>query len=61
MLLLSKKQYASKARYGYVRGIEPVSYVRDIRQRYRAYVDISARRLSQETAGEDPAALAGDG
>ncbi|MGB5650990.1 MAG: transglycosylase SLT domain-containing protein, partial [Sedimenticolaceae bacterium] len=49
MLLLSKKQYASKARYGYVRGIEPVSYVRDIHQRYRAYAEIASNRLSQTT------------
>ncbi len=41
MLLLSKKQYASKARYGYVRGIEPVSYVRNIRSRYRAYTELA--------------------
>lgn len=47
MLLLSKKKYASKARYGYVRGIEPVSYVRNIRQRYRAYVEIAGDKLSQ--------------
>lgn len=46
MLLLSKNKYAKKARYGYVRGIEPVSYVRDIRMRYRAYADISEKRLS---------------
>jgi len=64
MLLLSKKPYASKARYGYVRGIEPVSYVRDIRQRYRAYVDISTRRLSRQDPSlpggptQIPAALA---
>jgi membrane-bound lytic murein transglycosylase F len=59
MLLLSKKPYASKARYGYVRGSEPVSYVRDIRQRYRAYVKIVSRRLSQRAAaGEAQAALA---
>jgi membrane-bound lytic murein transglycosylase F len=58
MLLLSKKQYASKARYGYVRGIEPVSYVRDIRQRYRAYVEISERRLSMNAAN-DPTVMDG--
>ena len=52
MLLLSKKRYASKARYGYVRGIEPVSYVRDIRMRYRAYADITERRLSASVAPE---------
>lgn len=56
MLLLSKKPYASKARYGYVRGTEPVSYVRDIRQRYRAYVEIAGRRLSQPGANREPEA-----
>lgn len=38
ILLLSKRKYASKARHGYVRGREPVNYVREIRQRYRAYL-----------------------
>lgn len=37
MLLLSKRKYARKARHGYVRGREPVNYVRDISNRYRAY------------------------
>ena len=37
MLLLSKKEYASRARHGYVRGHEPVNYVRNIRKRYEAY------------------------
>lgn len=51
MLLLSKKQHAAKARYGYVRGQEPVKYVRQIRQRYNAYVQLTdvneaARQLS---------------
>ena len=41
MLLLSKKKYARKARYGYVNGREPVNYVRDIRQRFEAYVELS--------------------
>jgi membrane-bound lytic murein transglycosylase F len=41
MLLLSKKQYARNARYGYVNGNEPVNYVRDIRQRFEAYLDLS--------------------
>ena len=40
MLLLSKKEYARKARFGYVNGREPVNYVRDIRQRFEAYVDL---------------------
>jgi membrane-bound lytic murein transglycosylase F len=47
MLLLSKKKYAGKARHGYVRGIEPVSYVRNIRQIYRAYVELLEERVSQ--------------
>ncbi len=55
MLLLSKKKYASKARFGYVRGIEPVSYVRNIRQRYRAYVEIAGDKLSQNPDARDQA------
>ncbi|WP_339616276.1 transporter substrate-binding domain-containing protein [uncultured Gilvimarinus sp.] len=38
MLLLSRKEYSSKARFGYVRGTEPVQYVRNIRERYRGYL-----------------------
>ena len=41
MLLLSKREYASKARYGYVRGEEPVKYLRNIRKRYRAYQEVT--------------------
>jgi membrane-bound lytic murein transglycosylase F len=41
MLLLSKKQYARAARYGYVRGEEPVKYVRQIRDRYQAYIALT--------------------
>ena len=37
MLLLSKPEYYRKARHGYVRGREPVAYVRDIRDLYDAY------------------------
>jgi membrane-bound lytic murein transglycosylase F len=36
-LLLSQKKYAKKARYGYVRGIEPVTYVRTIQALYELY------------------------
>jgi membrane-bound lytic murein transglycosylase F len=43
MLLLARDEYASQARHGYVRGQEPVSYVRDIRERYRAYVGMLER------------------
>jgi len=40
MLLLAKKEYARKARFGYVNGHEPVNYVRDIRRRFEAYVEL---------------------
>jgi membrane-bound lytic murein transglycosylase F len=40
MLKLSQAQYARQARHGFVRGREPVGYVRGIRERYRAYVDL---------------------
>ena len=43
MLLLSKREYARKARYGYVRGEEPVKYLRNIRKRYRAYQEVTDR------------------
>jgi len=36
-LLLSKPQYYKKARYGYVRGTEPVSYVKHIQALYKLY------------------------
>lgn len=42
MLLLSKREYARKARYGYVRGEEPVKYLRNIRKRYQAYQEVTA-------------------
>ncbi len=37
MLKLSQRQHFSDAAFGYVRGQEPVNYVRDIRARYQAY------------------------
>lgn len=40
MLLLAKKEYAQSAKHGYVRGHEPVNYVRQIRDRYLAYVKL---------------------
>lgn len=39
MLLLSRPEYARKARHGYCRGSEPVRYVREIRSRYEAYLE----------------------
>ncbi|MEM7565143.1 MAG: transglycosylase SLT domain-containing protein, partial [Pseudomonadota bacterium] len=53
MLLLSKKKYAQNARYGYVNGIEPVNYVRDIRQRFEAYVELSRGLANAETDSEN--------
>ena len=47
MLLLSKKQYAKKARYGFVNGVEPVNYVRQIKTRFEAYVELAGNVLSQ--------------
>ena len=41
MLLLSKRKYFRKARHGYVRGTEPVNYVLEIRDRYRAYIKLA--------------------
>ncbi len=42
MLLLSEREYARQAAHGYVRGREPVDYVRQIRDRFEAYVRLSA-------------------
>ena len=43
MLLLAQNKYALKARYGYVRGEEPVTYIREIRRRYESYQNILKR------------------
>ena len=40
MLLLSQPAYYKNSRFGYVRGSEPVNYVRSIRQRYLSYLEI---------------------
>ncbi len=49
MLLLSKKQYAQKARYGFVNGKEPVNYVRQIKDRFEAYVKLSGSLLGSQS------------
>ena len=54
MLLLSRRDYARKARHGWCRGIEPVRYVREIEARYSAYI---AARQSGKLAGTERAAL----
>ncbi len=38
MLKLSERRHFRNARFGYVRGEEPVDYVRAIRERYEAYI-----------------------
>ncbi len=43
VLLLSKKEYYKHARFGYVRGKEPVNYVRQIRDRYNAYLALPSK------------------
>ncbi len=40
MLLLSQPRYYQRARYGYVRGSEPVRYVSEIQNRYDHYVTL---------------------
>ena len=52
MLLLSIPKYAKKARYGYVRGIEPVQYVSNIRTRYRAYSELKPSHVPAPVADE---------
>ena len=51
------KQYAKKARYGYVNGLEPVNYVRQIKERFEAYVSLSGK-LVAENPRERPLLLA---
>ncbi|MDH3784369.1 MAG: transglycosylase SLT domain-containing protein, partial [Acidobacteriota bacterium] len=41
MLLLSRPQFARSAAHGYCRCHEPVDYVRSIRERYNAYIEIA--------------------
>ncbi|WP_299594853.1 transporter substrate-binding domain-containing protein [uncultured Microbulbifer sp.] len=50
MLLLSKPEYYKKARFGYVRGREPVNYVRQIRDRYFGYLSVARQeRISEQS------------
>jgi len=54
MLRLSEREYFRQARHGYVRGSEPVEYVRAIRGRYRAYVELlETDRVLEEAAAGD--------
>ncbi len=49
MLKLSEPRYFKNARYGYVRGSEPVNYVSRISRLYRAYTDISSGDVTRLT------------
>jgi membrane-bound lytic murein transglycosylase F len=40
MLLKRRRDVAAASRFGWCRGDEPVRYVRAIRDRYRAYVEV---------------------
>ena len=51
MLLLSRPAYAARARFGYCRCTEPVNYVREVLNRYNAYLE------SDSMAGQVRAAL----
>jgi membrane-bound lytic murein transglycosylase F len=51
MMLLSRPQYAQNARFGYCRCAEPVNYVREILNRYNAYLE------STELIGQNRASL----
>ncbi|KUJ84291.1 hypothetical protein AVO43_00865 [Microbulbifer sp. ZGT114] len=48
MLKLSEPRYFEKARYGYARGEEPVLYVRNIRDLYRAYTDLASGEVARK-------------
>jgi membrane-bound lytic murein transglycosylase F len=51
MLKLSEPRYFEKARHGYARGEEPVLYVRNIRDLYRAYTDVSTGDVARAAHG----------
>lgn len=57
MLKLAEPEYAKESVYGYVRGTEVTRYVREIRDRYGAYVDHFDRLA--EDRGPDDATLSG--
>jgi len=48
--LLAKPEFSSKARFGYCRGEEPAKYVREIRDRYDAYVRVAVSDLAASGA-----------
>jgi peptidoglycan lytic transglycosylase F len=54
MLLLAQPEYAKQARHGYVRGSEPVKYVRSISDRYHAYQSLSGAAAEQDDFSGQP-------
>ncbi|MCW8127368.1 transporter substrate-binding domain-containing protein [Microbulbifer halophilus] len=48
MLMLSQPEHYRKARFGYVRGREPVNYVREIRERYLGYLSVARNEKGGE-------------
>ncbi|MCC5913942.1 MAG: transporter substrate-binding domain-containing protein [Balneolaceae bacterium] len=51
LLKLMQRRYHQHARYGFARGIEPVQYVKEIKNRYRTYEAIMALAEHQRGAG----------
>ena len=54
MLKLAEPEYARESVYGYVRGTEVTRYVREIRDRYGAYVDHFDRLAEEGTRDDAP-------
>ncbi|MFO8057141.1 MAG: transporter substrate-binding domain-containing protein [bacterium] len=54
MLLLSRHRYYRHARFGYVRGREPVNYVREIRNRHAAYIRMIEKKNREENTAPSP-------
>jgi membrane-bound lytic murein transglycosylase F len=54
MLLLQEPRYSRRARYGYVRGTEPVKYVSEIQSRYDNYITIVPTLAPSSTSAPSP-------
>jgi membrane-bound lytic murein transglycosylase F len=52
MLLKQQPEVHKNTRFGYCRGSEPVAYVRAIRDRYRAYLQVSERQAGERAEPE---------
>lgn len=51
LIKLMQRRYYQDARYGFARGIEPVQYVKEIKNRYRTYEAIMALAENQHQRG----------